>query len=484
MQCGANVKSLRKTKIICTLGPSTNDLDKIKAVVQSGMNVARLNFSHGTHEEHKRLIQLVRKACSEFGVEVGLMLDTKGPEIRIGPIKNKQVELIPGQQFILTNRRIEGDEREVQVSYDELPGLVKYGDNILLSDGLISLSVIESDGTNIISRVTHGGLLKERKQVNLPEVRANLPFLSQKDIDDLNFAIANNMDFVAASFVRSAADVNSIREILGQENSRIDIIAKIESQEGIDHLEEIIRVSDGVMVARGDLGVEIPTEEVPLVQKTVIQKCRARGKPVIIATQMLESMVYNPRPTRAEASDVANSIFDGTDAVMLSAETATGSYPAEAVETMARIARRTEEVLPYEEMLRLKGRFSGTLTATEALSHAACTVAMNLGASVIIAATKSGQVARMVAKYRPRAPIIAATPSPEVMKKLTLVWGVLPILVKETQRTDTMIEEALNMALDCEAISPGDLAVITAGTPGVPGGTSLVQTREVGHKKT
>ncbi|NLU48952.1 MAG: pyruvate kinase, partial [Syntrophomonadaceae bacterium] len=448
--------------------------------IEKGMNVARLNFSHGTHDEHRRRMQLVRQAAAELGRKVGIMLDTKGPEIRTGPLQAGQVELKAGQQFILTNRPVGGDEREVQVSYAELPAQVKPGDCIMVADGLISMTVVTTDGTDITCRVVSGGVLGQRKGINLPGVRTNLPFLSQKDIDDLNFGFDNGIDFVAASFVRTADDVIDIRRIAEQRDSQVDIIAKIESQEGVNNLDDIIKVADGIMVARGDLGVEIPTEEVPLVQKAIIEKCRAQGKVVIIATQMLESMVHNPRPTRAEASDIANAIFDGADAVMLSAETAQGAYPVEAVETMARIAHRTEQALPYEEMLRGK-QFLGNLSVTDAISYATCATAMDLGASAILTATKSGHTARMVAKYRPRAPIIATTPSLQVARKLTLVWGVQSMVVSETHGTDEMIEEALRGAIAMKAISYGDLVVVTAGTPGVPGTTNLLRVQVVGE---
>lgn len=471
---------MRKTKIICTLGPATDDLHTVKLLIEKGMNVARLNFSHGTHDEHRRRMQLVRQAAAELGRKVGIMLDTKGPEIRTGPLQAGQVELKAGQQFILTNRPVGGDEREVQVSYAELPAQVKPGDCIMVADGLISMTVVTTDGTDITCRVVSGGVLGQRKGINLPGVRTNLPFLSQKDIDDLNFGFDNGIDFVAASFVRTADDVIDIRRIAEQRDSQVDIIAKIESQEGVNNLDDIIKVADGIMVARGDLGVEIPTEEVPLVQKAIIEKCRAQGKVVIIATQMLESMVHNPRPTRAEASDIANAIFDGADAVMLSAETAQGAYPVEAVETMARIAYRTEQALPYEEMLRGK-QFLGNLSVTDAISYATCATAMDLGASAILTATKSGHTARMVAKYRPRAPIIATTPSLQVARKLTLVWGVQSMVVSETHGTDEMIEEALRGAIAMKAISYGDLVVVTAGTPGVPGTTNLLRVQVVGE---
>ncbi len=470
---------LRKTKIVCTLGPASDDLVTVKALIERGMNVARLNFSHGSHEEHRRRIELVRAASAELGCEVGVMLDTRGPEIRTGSLKNGAVELRAGDAFTLTSRSVEGNEQEVQVSYAELPHYVEPGERIMIADGLLSLLVTRTTDTDIICEVVTGGMLGERKGINVPGVKTNLPFLNSKDVDDISFGIHNGIDFVAASFVRTAEDVLEIRKIIEEKGASVDIIAKIESQEAVNNLDEIIRAADGVMVARGDLGVEIPTEEVPLVQKSIIQKCRLRGKPVIIATQMLESMVSNSRPTRAEASDIANAIFDGTDAVMLSGETAAGTYPLEAVETMGRIAQRAEEALPYEKVLSDKVHV-GNLTVTDAISHATCSAALDLGASALITATKSGHTARMVAKYRPRAPIIAATPLLEVVRKLTLVWGVQAIMVNETSSLDEMLEEAVKGALARQAIVSGDLVVVTAGTPGVPGTTNLLRVLVVG----
>ncbi|MDH7497890.1 MAG: pyruvate kinase [Syntrophomonadaceae bacterium] len=471
---------MRKTKIICTLGPATDDYERIKGLIAAGMNVARLNFSHGTHEEHGRRMALVRAAAAELGADVGIMLDTKGPEIRTGRLASGEVELQSGQRFVLTSRDVPGDASEVTVSYAELPRQVKPGDIIMVSDGLISLQVVETSDTDIVTTVLSGGVLGERKGVNVPGVRTGLPFLSEKDVEDLEFGLRHDVDFIAASFVRSPEDVLEIRRIVESRMADVDIIAKIESQEGVEALDDIIKVADGVMVARGDLGVEIPTEEVPLVQKSIIQRCRARGKPVAIATQMLESMVQNPRPTRAEASDVANAIFDGADAVMLSAETASGLHPREAVETMARIARRTEQALPYDQGVRAR-RLEETPTVTDAISFATCATATALEAAAIVIATKSGHTARMVAKYRPRAPIIACTPSAKVVRKMTLVWGVEAQEVAHTTGIDAMMEEAVNGAMARGTIRSGDLIVITGGTPGVPGTTNLLRVHVVGE---
>lgn len=471
---------MRKTKIICTIGPASEDVDKIKKMILNGMNVARLNFSHGTHAEHKKRIDLVRWAAAELDEPVAIMLDTKGPEIRTGRLKTPTINLQAGQGFTLTIREILGDNQEVQVSYPNLPKEVEKGSTILIADGLINLLVEETTPTDIICTVINGGEIGERKGINVPGVRINMPFLNPKDIDDIHFAIEEELDFIAASFVRTAEDVLEIRRILEKRQADIDIIAKIESQGGVDNLEDIIKVADGVMVARGDLGVEIPAEEVPLVQKNIINICNDTGKVVIIATQMLDSMMVNPRPTRAEVSDVANAIFDGADAIMLSGESAAGKYPVEAVETMARIAKRAEEVLPYKDMLRKK-RLQGTQSITDAISYATCTTASDLAIPAIITATTTGTTARMVAKYRPQAAILAVTPNPRILKKLALVWGVNPILTRETQGTDEILDEALSVCLEKNYIKCGDMVVLTGGSPsGFSGGTNLIKVHVVG----
>lgn len=472
---------MRKTKIICTIGPASEKAETLKQMIDAGMNVARLNFSHGSHEEHRMRILAVQEAARACNKQVAIMLDTKGPEIRTGKLKNGKVKLEGGQRFVLTTRELIGDKNEVMINYPHLPEEVKKGTTILLSDGLISLQVEESNQSDIVCRVINGGELGERKGVNVPGVRIALPFLSEKDIEDINFGIDNEVDFIAASFVRSAQDVIDIRRILEQRGADIDIIAKIESQGGVDNLDEIIRVADGVMVARGDLGVEIPVEEVPLVQKTIIKDCSQVGKMVIIATQMLESMINNPRPTRAEVSDVANAIFDGADAIMLSGESAAGKYPVEVVQTMARIAARAEKALPYQDILRQK-RPQHTPSVTDAISYATCTTAMNLGADAIITATRTGFTAKMVSKYRPQAQIIAATHEPRIIKRLALVWGVQPVLIRETEGTDELFEESIKTALQSDYINNGDLVVLTAGIPaGKSGGTNMLKVETVGE---
>jgi len=472
---------LRKTKIIATIGPASEEVETLKKMLEAGMNVARLNFSHGSHEEHRRRIENLRQAAREAGKLLAIMLDTKGPEIRTGRLASGPVKLEAGQRFVLTNREVPGDNQEVQVSYAPLPQEVTPGTTILLADGLISLKVVETTSTDIVCQVMNGGELGERKGINVPGVRINMPFLNDKDRDDILFGIKMGVDYIAASFVRTAEDVLEIRRILEQEGAAIDIIAKIESQEGVNNLDDIIQVVDGIMVARGDLGVEIPAEEVPLVQKLLVDKCTSAGKPVIIATQMLDSMINNPRPTRAEVSDVANAIFDGADAIMLSGETAAGKYPVEVVETMARIAYRAEQALPYADILRRK-RTRENPSVTDAISYATCATASNLGASAIITATRTGQTARMVAKYRPQAAIVAATPDEKTVRKLALVWGVYPVLIDDVSGTDDLFEEAVRAALAANYIKNGDLVVLTAGVPtGRSGATNLMKVHIVGE---
>lgn len=471
---------MRKTKIICTVGPASEDTKTLEQMIQAGLNVARLNFSHGSYEEHRQRIENVRQAASISKHPIAIMLDTKGPEIRTGKLKDKKIMLQGGQDFILTTREVPGDEKSVQVSYHSLPAEVEKGNNILLADGLINLLVEETTETDIICKVVNGGELGERKGVNVPGVRIKLSFLSDKDREDINFGIDQQVDFIAASFVRTAEDVLEIRRLLEKRDADIDIIAKIESQQGVDNLEDIIKVADGIMVARGDLGVEIPAEEVPLVQKTIIEKCSPAGKMVIIATQMLESMIVNPRPTRAEVSDVANAIFDGADAIMCSGETAAGKYPVEVVQTMARVAGRAEESLSYQEILRQK-RSQGNLSVTEAISYATCATAMNLSASAIITPTVTGHTPKMVAKFRPQAKIIGVTTIPRVLRKLALVWGVYPVLISETSGTDEMFAESVKASLESGYIESGDLVVLTAGVPsGFSGGTNLLKVHVVG----
>jgi len=464
---------------VCTLGPATDTIEVLKDLVLNGLDVARFNFSHGSHSDHAQRMNKVRSAAAETGKAVAILLDTQGPEIRLGTIKGGTVNLQQGDAFVLRTTQEEGDAAGASVSYPYLPEDVYPGAAIWIGDGLIGLKVERVEGSEVFCTVTNGGELSSRKGVNLPGIPVRLPSITSKDVDDINFGIEQGVDFIAASFVRRASDVLEIRKLLEAKGANIHIIAKIESRQGVENIDEILQVADGIMVARGDLGVEIPTEEVPLVQKAIIEKCNRQGKPVITATQMLDSMIRNPRPTRAEASDVANAIFDGTDAIMLSGETANGKYPVEAVKTMSRIALRVEQALNFEEMLRNRCVHCST---PDAVSHATSSLAWDLEAAAIITATKSGSTAKMVSKYRPKAPIIAATPDEAVLRKLRLVWGVNPLLIEETQGTDELVAEAVAKALAAEYIKSGDLVVVTAGVPvGVPGSTNLVKVQIVGE---
>ena len=472
---------MRRTKIVCTIGPASENLDTLKKMISAGMNVARMNFSHGDHQDHGRRISLVRQAAEELGENIAIMLDTKGPEIRLGTFSEEPIFLRAGEQFTLTTEEIAGNEHKVSVTYKELPLDVEVGGKVLVADGLIELEVLEKTNTEVRCHVINGGELKSRKGVNLPGVQVNLPALTDKDIEDIIFGIEHQVDFIAASFVRKASDVLAIRDILEIHEADINIISKIESREAVNNIEGILRVSDGIMVARGDLGVEIPAEDVPMIQKALIDKCNKVGKPVITATQMLESMTHNPRPTRAEASDVANAILDGTDAIMLSGESAAGNYPVEAVKTMNRIALRVESAFPYENYIK-KHSDAEAKTVTDGISHAVCSISSNLGASAILTATASGHTARMISKYRPKAPIVAVTPYPKVVRKMALVWGVHPLINRDINSTDEMIAETVEVTLQAGYIKAGELVVITAGVPvGVHGTTNLLKVHTVGR---
>lgn len=474
---------MKKTKIVCTIGPASENEEILAKLIANGLNVARLNFSHGTHEEHQKRIDTIKKVRERLNMPIAIMLDTKGPEIRTRDFENDIAELSEGQEFIITTRDILGNKDICSVTYTGLPRDVDAGDSILIDDGLIELQVKEVlNDTDIKCIVKNPGPVKNHKGVNVPGIKINLPAITRKDVDDIVFGIHNGIDFIAASFIRKASDVIEIRKVLEDHKAgNIQIISKIENQEGVENLDEIIQVSDGVMVARGDLGVEIPAEEVPLIQKTIIKKCNEAGKPVITATQMLDSMIRNPRPTRAEVTDVANAIFDGTDAIMLSGETAAGKYPVEAVKTMSNIALRTEHSLDYKQMLSTK-TIGKDITVTNAISHATCATAQDLGAAAIITATSSGYTARAVSKFRPNSPIIAATPKQDVMRKLSLVWGVYTVLSDNTSSTDDVIDLSVQSALEKGYISDGDLIVITAGIPvGVAGSTNLIKVHIVGE---
>lgn len=473
---------MRKTKIVATIGPASEARATLVKLMEAGMNVARLNFSHGSQEEHRRRIDNIRAAAGRTGATVAIMLDLKGPEIRIGTFAEGKVLLAEGQEFFLSVVPRPGDAQGVLVEYPGLVEDVKPGRLVYLDDGNIIMEAVAVTPTGVRCRVVVGGPLSNRKKINLPGTSVSLPALSEKDVDDIRFGVAMDVDFIAASFVRKAADVLAIRKVLEAAGGQQQIISKVESQEGYDNLEEILQVSDGLMVARGDLGVEVPTEEVPLMQKAMIERANLYGKPVITATQMLESMVTKPRPTRAEASDVANAIYDGTDAIMLSAETASGQFPVEAVRTMATIATRTEQALDYVGILNRKRRKAGELlaTVTEAIAHATVSTAMDLGAAAVITATASGFSARMVSKYRPRAPIIAVTPHPRVARQLALSWGVFPVVMPDARSTDELMETAVQGALETGLVRGGDLVVITAGVPvGVQGTTNLIKVQTV-----
>ncbi|NEW07763.1 pyruvate kinase [Paenibacillus sp. SYP-B3998] len=473
---------MRKTKIVCTIGPASESQENLKKLLEAGMNVARLNFSHGDFEEHGARIRNLRAACQETGKTAAILLDTKGPEIRTGKLKEEPIELVQDKHIILTTEEILGDAERISVTYENLPRDVEVGSTILIDDGLIGLTVVDIRGTEIECRIVNGGTIKSKKGVNVPGVKISLPGITEKDANDIVFGIEQGVDFIAASFVRKASDVMEIRELLERHNANhIQIISKIENQEGVDNLDEILEVSDGLMVARGDLGVEIPAEDVPVVQKQMIKKCNIVGKPVITATMMLDSMQRNPRPTRAEASDVANAVFDGTDAVMLSGETAAGKYPVESVQTMARIAERAEAALEYKEIF-LRQAQAQQVTVTEAISQAVANSALELGAKAILTATESGYTARMVSKYRPKAPIIAVTPNDQVIRRLSLVWGVIPVKGTEAKTTDELFNLAVDSSIKSGLVSLGDIVVITAGVPvGRSGTTNLIKVHHVGE---
>lgn len=472
---------LRKTKIICTLGPATDNGDVLRQLMLAGMDVARLNFSHQTAAEQKVRADAVKKLRRELGLPVALLLDTKGPEIRLKEFSKPKVTLKAGDKFTLTNRDIVGNETIAAVTFDRLPQEVVPGAIILIDDGLIELKVESCTDTDIYCTVINGGDVSAHKGINVPGIKLSLPFISEKDKEDIAFAVKEDFDFIAASFTRSAQDILDLRTELEKHNChKIRIIAKIENSEGVDNIDEIIRVSDGIMVARGDLGVEIPLEEVPVIQKKLIKKGYNAGKQVITATQMLDSMMKNPRPTRAETSDVANAIYDGTSAIMLSGETAAGKYPIAALKMMSTIAERTERDIDYQSRFR-KRDFTELPNVTSAISHATCTTAQDLGAVAIITVSKSGRTARMISKYRPECPIISGTTDETVQRQMNLSWGVVPILVDEKDNTDELFDHVVNVARGKGLLKNGDLVVITAGVPlGISGTTNLLKVHLVG----
>ncbi|RIM50703.1 pyruvate kinase [Staphylococcus capitis] len=475
---------MRKTKIVCTIGPASESEEMLEKLINAGMNVARLNFSHGSHEEHKARIDTIRKVAKRLDKTVALLLDTKGPEIRTHNMKDGVIELEKGKEVIVSMNEVEGTPEKFSVTYEDLINDVNEGSYILLDDGLVELQVkeINKDKGEVKCDILNTGELKNKKGVNLPGVKVNLPGITDKDADDIRFGIKENVDFIAASFVRRPSDVLDIRQILEEEKAHITIFPKIENQEGIDNIDEILEVSDGLMVARGDMGVEIPPEKVPMVQKDLIRKCNKLGKPVITATQMLDSMQRNPRATRAEASDVANAIYDGTDAVMLSGETAAGLYPEEAVKTMRNIAVSAEAAQDYKKLLSDRTKLVET-SLVNAIGVSVAHTALNLNVKAIVAATESGSTARTISKYRPHSDIIAVTPSEETARQSAIVWGVNPVVKEGRKNTDALLNNAVATAVETGRVSNGDLIIITAGVPtGEKGTTNMMKIHLVGDE--
>ena len=475
----------RKTKIICTLGPATDNPDVLRKIMLSGMDVARVNFSHQTHPEHLERIKILKQMRDELHIPIALLADTKGPEIRLGKLEPNKVTLKAGQPFVLTTADLVGNDQRASISFDGLPQDVSRGSTILIDDGLIELQVESVSDSEISCRVINGGPISSNKGINVPGADLSMPYISGRDRADIRFAVENDFDFIAASFTRTAQDIVLIREELdrlGCKNMRI--IAKIENTQGVANIDEILNVVDGIMVARGDLGVEIPLEEVPVIQKKLIKKAYKEGKQVITATQMLESMMHNPRPTRAEATDIANAIYDGTSAIMLSGETAAGQYPVEAVKTMARIACRTERDIDYKKRFRERMEID-LCSVTNAISHATCAAAHDLSAAAIITVTKSGMTARMISKFRPDCPIIGCSTAEKVVRQMNLSWGVSSLLMEEKDNTDDLFAHAADVAQAAGLIRDGDLVVITAGVPlGVSGTTNMLKVHVVGEPAT
>ena len=474
---------MRKTKIICTLGPSTDDDKILKDLICSGMDVARFNFSHGSHEEHLGRLQRIEKLRSKLNIPVATLLDTKGPEIRIGTFQDdKKVQLVEGQTFTLTSRDVIGDETQVSISYPNLIYDIEVGTTILIDDGLIEMSVTDVTATDIICLVKNGGTISNRKGVNVPGVHLSMPFISNKDREDILFGIEHHYDFIAASFVSTADDIREIRKMLNKHNSQAKIIAKIENYHGVEHIDEIIDISDGIMIARGDMGVEIPYEEVPVLQKMIIKKVYNAGKQVITATQMLDSMMKNPRPTRAETTDVANAIYDGTSAIMLSGETAAGLYPVEALKTMVKIAMRAEADIDYKKRFRMFETCQSP-DITEAISRATVTTAHELNAKMIITVTTSGKTAKMISRYRPECQILGCTTDPVVYRQLNMAWGVTPLLIPIEHDTFELFEHAIQAVEKAGYLEDGELAVLTAGVPlGTSGTTNLIKVQIAGSR--
>lgn len=466
---------MRRTKIVCTIGPACASEECVEKLIKAGMNVARLNFSHGTHEEHAERIKLVRRLSDKLRQPIGILQDLSGPKIRARGIASGSVTLCPGQTYVFTTRDVPGDECEVTLPFPELVEQVKRGSTIFVDDARLQFKVIDKTYTDIIAKVVIGGELKSNKGVSVPGARISAASATEKDLIDLEFGLRQGVDWVALSFCRSPEDRKPLDAVMEKVKIRRPVIAKIERPEAVKAIDEMIEAFDGIMVARGDLGIELPIYEVPIIQKTIIQKCNAAGKPVITATQMLDSMMNNPRPTRAEASDVANAILDGTDATMLSGETAAGQYPVESVKMMSRIAVQTERSIRYAEELRHRTA-AKTSSVTEAIGQATCELAADLAVAAVVTCTATGTTARLVSKYRPPAPIIAAVSRPDTVAQLTLTWGVLPVPAHETDSTDEMVEMAVTAAKETGLVKQGDTVVVTAGVPvGVPGNTSLIR---------
>ena len=472
---------MRKTKIICTLGPSTDKDGVLRELIANGMNVARFNFSHGSHEEHKGRLDLLKSLREELGKPVAALLDTKGPEIRLKDFKNGTEMLEAGQAFTLTTRDVEGTKEICSITYKDLPQDVAPGGTIMLDDGLIKLQIQTVNDTDIVCTVLNNGKIKNKKGVNVPGVHLSMPYMSQRDKDDIIFGIEQGFDFIAASFVRTAQDVYEIRNLLNEYDSNIRIIAKIENREGVNNIDSILAAADAVMVARGDLGVEIDFTELPGIQKTIIDRSFSFGKPIVTATQMLDSMMVNPRPTRAEISDVANAIYDGTSAIMLSGETAAGAYPVEALKTMSAIAERTEQ-----EGFHLRGRQMdsnpGKISVSDATAHAACLTARDVNAAAIVTVSESGTTARLLSKYRPQQPIIACVMREQVQRQLSLSWGITSLMMPLAHSTDELIEMSTALAKENGFLHDGELAVVTAGVPvGISGTTNMIKIHMVGN---
>ena len=472
---------MRKTKIICTLGPSTDKDGVLRELVASGMNVARFNFSHGSYEEHKGRLDNLKAIRAELGKPVAALLDTKGPEIRLKEFKNGVEMLEAGQTFTLTTREVEGTKEICSITYKDLPQDVQPGGTIMLDDGLIKLQIVTVNDTDIVCKVLNNGKIKNKKGVNVPGVHLSMPYMSQRDRDDIIFGAQQGFDFIAASFVRTAQDVYDIRNLLNEYDSDIRIIAKIENREGVNNIDSILAAADAVMVARGDLGVEIDFTELPGIQKSVIDRSFSFGKPIVTATQMLDSMMVNPRPTRAEISDVANAIYDGTSAIMLSGETAAGAYPVEALRTMSAIAERTENEVHYRDN-RLVDAHGGQISVSDATAHAACLTAKDVNATAIVTVSESGNTARLLSKYRPAQPIIACVMNEQVQRQLAISWGITPLMMPLAHSTDELIEMSTALAKENGYLHDGELAVVTAGVPvGVSGTTNMIKIHMIGN---